>query len=37
MTNQLDGLPTEFERFGITNESSTNERSRKMLNVTLLR
>jgi len=34
MTDSLENLLTELERFGITNDSSTNERSRKMLNIT---
>ena len=34
MVDTLDNLLAELERFGITNDSSTDERSRKMLNIT---
>jgi len=34
MNNELEQLLAELEQFGTTNDSATNERSRKMLNVT---
>jgi predicted O-methyltransferase YrrM len=34
MAESLENFLTELERFGITNDSSTNERPRKMLNIT---
>jgi predicted O-methyltransferase YrrM len=34
MAESLENLLTELERFGITNDSSTNERPRKMLHIT---
>jgi predicted O-methyltransferase YrrM len=34
MNNELEQLLAELEQFGTTNDSATNERSRKMLNIT---
>jgi predicted O-methyltransferase YrrM len=34
MTDPLETLLTELEQFGVTNDGSTNERLRKMLNIT---
>ena len=34
MADPLATLLTELEQFGVTNDGSTNERPRKMLNIT---